>query len=120
MSESDYELIECSARFDLLHRIAVLQNFGIRSMTTKNIVFPYWENRARGYEDISALFLVLESICMVYPLFWLIKQLYSCWKKRKEWKRQVLEKGKVIGKVIFSTIKINLKQKKIKTDDRLS
>lgn len=84
MEEEYFELIECSARFDLAHRFAVIKNFGIRSMTTKSIVFPYWENRARGYEDISALFLVLEMICMIYPVFWLLKNTYDWWKYHKE------------------------------------
>ena len=89
MEEENYELLECSARFDLAHRFAVIKNFGVRSMTTKNIVFPYWENRARGYEDISALFLVLEMICMIYPVCWLVKKLYGYWKCRKEIKKKL-------------------------------
>ena len=94
MKEENYELIECSSRFDLLQRFEVLKNFGIRSMTTKNIVFPYWENRARGYEDISALFLILEMICMIYPVCWMMKKSYDYWKCRKEIKNKLMEKCK--------------------------
>ena len=54
----------------------------------KNIVFPYWENRARGYEDVSALFLVLEILCLIYPVCWLLKQFYGYWKRRKEIKKR--------------------------------
>lgn len=105
MEEENYELLECSARFDLEHRFAVIKNFGVRSMTTKNIVFPYWENRARGYEDVSALFLVLEILCLIYPVCWLLKQFYGYWKRRKEIKKRfftllknALKKCKLVNK----------------------
>ncbi|MBQ8279045.1 MAG: ABC transporter permease [Roseburia sp.] len=113
MEESYYELIECSARFDLAHRFEVLKNFGIRSMTTKNIVFPYWENRARGYEDISALFLVLEIICMIYPVGWLLKKAYGYWKRRKELKKKFIEKCKELWGFVFPLLKNTIKTYKL-------
>ena len=91
MEEDEYEIIECSTRYDLANQWDVIQNFGVRSMTTKNIVFPYWENRARGYEDVSALLLVMQIICLVYPVWWLLKNGYSFWKNRKEVKKKFWE-----------------------------
>ena len=91
MDATEYELVEVSARYDFLHRIDILKNFGVRSMNTRNIVYPYWENRAKGYEDVSALFLVLEAICMVYPVVWFLHRCYSVWKKRKELKTRFLD-----------------------------
>lgn len=91
MEEADYELIEVSARFDLLHRIETLKNFGIRSMNRKNIVFPYWENRAKGYEDVSALFLVLELVAVSYPVAFILARCYKLWKKRKAIKNRIKE-----------------------------
>lgn len=91
MDEKQYELVEVSARYDFWHRIDILKNFGVRSMNTRNIVFPYWENRAKGYEDVSALFLVLEIACMAYPVVWFVHRTYGVWKKRKEWKRRFFE-----------------------------
>ena len=113
IEENMYELIECSARFDLAHRFAVIKNFGIRSMTTKNIVFPYWENRARGYEDVSALFLVLEMLCLVYPIGWLLKKAYGLWKSRKEWKHKIFEKCKELAVFLFEVLKNALKTYKL-------
>ena len=113
LEESAYEIIECSARFDLKHRLDVIKNFGIRSMTTKNIVFPYWENRARGYEDISALFLVLEIISLVYPAGWLLKKAYGYWKRRKELKKKFFEKCKEIVGFIFPVLKNTVKTYKL-------
>lgn len=113
MEESDYELVEVSARFDFLHRIDILKNFGIRSMNTKNIVFPYWENRARGYEDVSALFLVLEAICMCYPIAWLLRRCYRLWKKRKELKAKFIEGCKNLWGKVFPLLKNTVKTYKL-------
>jgi len=113
MDAESYELVECSARFDLEHRFEVIKNFGVRSMTTKNIVFPYWENRARGYEDVSALFLVLEIVCLIYPVGWLLKQLYGYWKRRKEIKKKFFEKFKELCCYIFTLLKNTLKKCKL-------
>ncbi len=113
MEEKSYELVECSARFDIAHRFDVIKNFGIRSMTTKNIVFPYWENRARGYEDISALFLVLEIICMIYPVCWLLKKAYGYWKRRKELKKKFFEKCKQFWGFVFPVLKNSVKTYKL-------
>ena len=113
MEASQYELVECSDRFDLEHRFQVIKNFGIRSMTTQNIVFPYWENRARGYEDISALFLVLEIICLIYPVCWLLKKAYGLWKRRKELKKKFFEKCKEIWKSGYPLLKNTIKTYKL-------
>ncbi len=113
LEEQYYELIECSARYDLAHRFEIIKDFGVRSMTTKNIVFPYWENRARGYEDISALFLVLEIICMIYPVCWLLKKAYGYWKRRNELKKKAWEKCKEMGGFIFSLLKNTIKTYKL-------
>ena len=94
MEEDEYEIVECSTRYDLAHQLEVIQNFGVRSMTTKNIVFPYWENRARGYEDVSALLLVMQIICLIYPICWLLKKGHCFWKNRKETKKKIWEKVK--------------------------
>lgn len=113
MDEKEYELVEVSARFDFQHRIEVLKNFGIRSMNTRNIVFPYWENRAKGYEDVSALFLVLETICMVYPVAWLVRRCYGVWKKRKQLKRRFFEICRNIWENMLPLLKKTVKTYKL-------
>ncbi|MBR3770221.1 MAG: ABC transporter permease [Lachnospiraceae bacterium] len=113
MDEAQYELVVCSERFDLASRFEILKNFGIRSMTTKNIVFPYWENRARGYEDISALFLVLEIAFLLYPVCWFVKQLYGAWKHRKEWSKKFFGMCKTIFKNGFALLKNTIKTYKL-------
>ena len=118
MDETSYELIEVSSRFDLLHRIQILKNFGIRSMNTKNIVFPYWENRAKGYEDVSALFLVLEMVAIAYPFGWFIRKVYGLWKKRKVFKMKLKAVCvNVWDKVVYflrNVVKKHMDAKKVK------
>ncbi len=119
MLEDEYEMIECSARYDLPHRFEVIQEFGIRSMTTKNIVFPYWENRARGYEDVSALILVLQIVCLVYPVGWLLKRGHYFWKHRKEMKKKVWEKLKQLFKNRDTVLKNRKKTDKVNSGEAL-
>ena len=113
LKEEKYEIIECSARYGFLNRLNVIKNFGVRSMTTKSIVFPYWENRARGYEDVSALFLVLEIACMIYPVGWLFKKLYGLWRRRKELKQSLFENIKAVWNYVYPL----MKKKKNKDDE---
>lgn len=79
-----YEMVENSTRFGLAARWTRLRNFGARSMNAKGIIYPYWENRARAYEDVSTLLLVVELLLLCYPAFMLARGIYLLWKKRKE------------------------------------
>lgn len=80
--EDSYEMVENSERFGLLSRLARLKSFGERSMSTKGIVYPYWENRARGYEDVSSLLLVFQILLLVYPVIFLCRRIYRLWKRK--------------------------------------
>lgn len=84
LDETSYEIVENTTRYGLSNRLALLKNFGVRSMRTKNIVFPYWENRARAYEDVVELLFVLELICLIYPVIRLVRLFHEMWKRRKE------------------------------------
>lgn len=82
MDVKNFEVVENSRRFDLWQRILLLKSFGIRSMNTKGIIYPYWENRVRGYEDIAALLTLFELICLLYPLWYLIRLVWKAIMKR--------------------------------------
>ena len=114
LEEDSYELVENSSRYHLLNRFLVLRNFGIRSMNTKMIVFPYWENRAKAYEDISALLLVLELLCLVYPVIFAGKMLYLLWKHKGEIKDRAVTHVKAFVKYLPVWIKNSRPKKKIK------
>lgn len=75
IGEDSYEIIENSSRFSVKHRLEILKDFGARSMKKSGPVFPYWENRARAYEDVAALFLVAEGLLLIYPIIFMIRLL---------------------------------------------
>lgn len=82
--ERETEVLENTTRFGFLKRLKVIGAFATRSMSGKSIVYPYWENVARGYEDIVGL---LTVFMMVFGLFsatlvliWLIR-----WWRQKDW-----------------------------------
>lgn len=82
VAEKDVEVVENSTRYDLLKRFQVMGGFGTRSMNGKAIIYPYWENIARGYEDIIALITLFAVLFLLYPLVLLIIFIIICWKKK--------------------------------------
>ena len=78
----DVILVENTNRYDVLPLIRVIQNFGIRSMSFQGIVFPYWENIARGKEDILALLLLIKGILLILPCVFVVFTIIYLWKRR--------------------------------------
>ena len=94
VSEKDIEIIENTSRYSLLSRLKVIGKFGTRSMNGKAIIYPYWENIARGYEDIIALLTVFMIIFLLYPIV-LAVVCFVIWWKHKGWTlKEVRNKGK--------------------------
>lgn len=78
------EVVENTSRYSFVSRLKLLLQFGTRSMNGKAIIYPYWENIARGYEDILALLTLFELLFLVYPLGMAI--IFFCiWWRRKGW-----------------------------------
>ena len=65
--KKEIEVVENSSRYELLPIWQVIQSFGLRSMSKQGIVYPYWENIARSYEDIFALTLLVKGLLLVFP-----------------------------------------------------
>lgn len=82
IQETNMECIENSGRFSLLSVGKVFLEFGKRSMSSKAIVYPYWENMARGTEDILSLLLLLRGIFLLIPVVMLLILLIKLWKKK--------------------------------------
>ena len=61
-SEEQMMVIDNSARFGLEALIKIIAATGTRSMHASAIRFPYWENYARGFEDILAFILVFQGL----------------------------------------------------------
>lgn len=77
-------IVDNSARYQLLSLLNILLSFGTRSMSHNNIIYPYWENIARGYEDIFALLLLFKTILLVIPLIIIVPFIFR-WYKNKSW-----------------------------------
>ncbi|MCM1111755.1 MAG: ABC transporter permease [Muribaculum sp.] len=82
--EMETEVIENSTRFRLLNRLKVIGAFGTRSMNGRAIIYPYWENVARGYEDMIGLITVFMLIFLLYPVI-LALVFFILWWRHKGW-----------------------------------
>lgn len=77
-----YEIVENSGRFYWTKLIKNLKNFGTKGMTGKGIIYPYWENIARAYEDYFTPVAIIGLICFVYPIILILVLVIRMWKLR--------------------------------------
>jgi hypothetical protein len=89
------EVIDSSNRFSLVNRLKVMAAFGTRSMNGKAIIYPYWENIARGVEDQVALLTAIAGLFLLGALV-LVLILILHWWYHKGWNLQ--DKLREIGK----------------------
>ncbi len=88
--EKEVEILENSTRYRLSNRLELLLEFGTRSMNGKAIIYPYWENVARGYEDILALLTLFQMLFLIYPSALLLIWIIILWKNKTWTARTVL------------------------------
>lgn len=84
VDEKEMEVLENTSRYSLLSRLKLIGGFGTRSMNGKAIIYPYWENIARGYEDIIAFLTVIMLLLVLYPVI-LLLVFFIIWWKHKGW-----------------------------------
>lgn len=60
-------VIENTGRYGLVELAKIVTSFGERSMNTKGVIYPYWENAARLTEDYAAGLLLLAVLSGVFP-----------------------------------------------------
>lgn len=82
VSELEREIVENSSRYGLLERIKHIKKLATRSMNGKAIIYPYWENVARVYEDILAILMLFELLFIIYPSIIIIGAFRYWWKHR--------------------------------------
>jgi len=82
--EQNVEVIENTSRFSLLSRLKSIKEFGTRSMNGKAIIYPYWENIARGYEEIFSALTLLQLLFLVYPIV-VVGMTLIIWWRNKTW-----------------------------------
>lgn len=83
-SEKESEVVENTARYSFLSGVKRIAKFGTRSMQNKAIIYPYWENVARGYEDYLTAAILLELIFLGYAVL-VISGLLIYWWRHKNW-----------------------------------
>ncbi|MDE6516256.1 MAG: ABC transporter permease [Acetatifactor sp.] len=88
--EKEVEVLENSSRYHIVKRLRLLLDFGTRSMNGKAIIYPYWENVARGYEDILALLTLFQMLFLIYPSGVLLVWIVIRWKNKTWTARTVL------------------------------
>ena len=57
------EFVDNTTRFSSKKSLDTLANYGVRSMSNKDIIYPYFENEARAWEDILAIY-----TCLLYAM----------------------------------------------------
>lgn len=80
--ESRYELVENTGRFHWTKLVQNVKSFGTRGMNMKAIVFPYWENVARGVEDYLTPIAVIGVILFGFAAIVLIVLVIRMYQKR--------------------------------------
>lgn len=96
-NEAETEVIDNTSRYGLVSLFQVIGEFGTRSMNGKAIIYPYWENVARGYEDILATLFFVSLLFFVYPVILIIIGLRKAWVRRTWTARSVYLKLKDKG-----------------------
>lgn len=87
IDENHMWVVENSARFHLKGLLTVISEFGMRSMNARAIQYPYWENVARGWEDVLAVVLILQILFLLCPAVIVVSALILSWKRRQwTWK----------------------------------
>lgn len=72
----NYVAVQNTGRYSVPSLINVIFDWGNRSMQTRSVVFPYWENIGRAYEDVLALLLIFRFILLLIVAIMLIAYLY--------------------------------------------
>ena len=89
---SDIVVMDSRTRFSFGSLLTVLKAFPSRSMQLTEFSYPYWENIARGWEDILAIVVFAELILYIIAFILLVWIVVS-WYNNKTWKtRDIIRK----------------------------
>ena len=112
VSENDVEIVENNKRYSALNRVKQIGEFSTRSMNGKAIIYPYWENVARAYEDILATLMLFILLFGGVPAIIIAVTIILLW-KRKTWTvKGVLLKGKDAAEMKLSRMRTAAKEKR--------
>lgn len=103
--EDGIEYIENTTRYSLLNLGKVFLEFGSRSMNSQAIIYPYWENVARGWEDIFAMILLFRVLFLLFPIVLLVILVIKLWKGKTWTWKDIPELLKRCGSFLLKGIK---------------
>ena len=78
------EIIQNTDRFTFSRLWDIVFAYGTRSMQTRGIIYPYWENACRSAEDECALFMLLGFLFAVFPAVMIIRACINGLRRGKE------------------------------------
>ncbi len=81
-NEKEVQVLENTSRYSFVNRIGIALDFGTRSMNGKAIIYPFWENIARGYEDIIAALTIWMMLFLLYPVIILLVVFIKWWRNK--------------------------------------
>ncbi|MCR4599899.1 MAG: ABC transporter permease [Acetatifactor sp.] len=105
VNQDEVVMVENTKRFSYERSLKHLKEFPYRSMTAKAIIYPYWENLARGYEDIVALYALFVVLFSAVPAIALLILIIQLWRHKKWTAKSICEK---IGDKIYQ-LRANLR-----------
>lgn len=82
LEEDKFEIVENTKRFSWLRLIKRFKTIGSRSMNAKAIIYPYWENMARGLEDMLVPWVFIELMLITFVFVNVCVLLTRMWKNR--------------------------------------
>lgn len=101
VEQNYYEAIENTGRFHYTHLLKNATKFGTRSMNSKGIIYPYWENMARGMEDYLTPLAVLGFVAFLFPAVVVVYIVIRLWRLRpihrediKDYIERLIEKAR--------------------------
>ena len=78
LASEECDVVENSSRFSFSRTLSMFTHFGDRSIDTKSVAYPYWENAARVCEVYIArdyVFILLLALFPLATVVWLIARL---------------------------------------------
>ena len=82
LEEDKYEIVENTKRFSWTRLIKRFKTVGARSMNAKAIIYPYWENMARGLEDVLVPWVFIDLILITFVFVNMCVLFARMWKNR--------------------------------------
>ena len=76
-------IVDQNVRFGNLALWKVLTDFGTRSMAGAAMRFPYWENVARGVEDVLVIVLILQALFLLIPVVMVTVAIVQAYRHKK-------------------------------------